>query len=376
MNILVNCSSRLVGGGLQVADSLCCSLSKFPMHNFIVVLSKYMKDTRNRLLSESLVNVEIIEYTITNTPTLLILGRDRVLDSLIENNNINAVITVFGPIAWIPKCPHICGFARSQLLLSDSPYYSRFSKLELLKEAVHNRILKYFFERTTKYYYTENAYITEKVEKVLNVRQVVTITNYYNQIFDNPQKQSYRKLPDFDGVTLQTISKYYPHKNLEISIDIAKILREKYPDFKFRFVFSIDKSSFPPLEESIKDCFYFLGTLDISECPSIYEQSDIAFQPTLLECFTATYPEAMRMEKPIITTDIAFAKGLCKDAAIYYSPLSAEDAANKIYLLANDKKKQKELIEKGKIQLKTFDTYDDRAKKIVEFCESIVKSNK
>lgn len=37
--------------------------------------------------------------------------------------------------------------------------------------------------------------------------------------------------------------------------------------------------------------------------------------PSLLECFTATYPEAMRMERPIVTTDLAFAQGLCGEAA-------------------------------------------------------------
>ena len=67
--------------------------------------------------------------------------------------------------------------------------------------------------------------------------------------------------------------------------------------------------------------------MDITECPSLYEQADVMFQPTLLECFSATYPEAMKMQRPIVTTDIEFAHGLCGPAAHYYSPLSAEDAA-------------------------------------------------
>ena len=58
--------------------------------------------------------------------------------------------------------------------------------------------------------------------------------------------------------------------------------------------------------------------MDISECPSLYRQSTFAFQPTLLECFTATYPEAMRSGKPIVTPDLEFARGLCGGAAVYY----------------------------------------------------------
>ena len=115
-----------------------------------------------------------------------------------------------------------------------------------------------------------------------------------------------------------------------------------------------------------------VGKVNVDECPSLYQQCEISFQPTLLECFTASYPEAMRMARPIVTTSMAFAQGLCGKAAAYYSPLNADEAAEAIYKVATDVEYREQLVEAGKEQLKTYDTYDERAKKLIGLCEEIV----
>ena len=51
----------------------------------------------------------------------------------------------------------------------------------------------------------------------------------------------------------------------------------------------------------------YLGKININQCPHLYVQSDAVFLPTLLECFSASYAEAMLMKKPIITSDLGFA---------------------------------------------------------------------
>ena len=97
------------------------------------------------------------------------------------------------------------------------------------------------------------------------------------------------------------------------------------------------------------------------------------FMPTLLECFTATYPEAMRMEKPIVTTDLEFARGLCGEAACYYSAVDAKAAAESLYKVATDKKYAEHLVNNGKKQLLSYDNYEQRAEKLVKVLESIAE---
>ena len=92
--------------------------------------------------------------------------------------------------------------------------------------------------------------------------------------------------------------------------------------------------------------------MDISEVPSLYEQTDIVFQPTLLECFTAVYPEAMRMRRPIVTTDLEFAHGLCGDAALYYSATDPEAASERLIELISNTELRQQLVDNGIEELK------------------------
>lgn len=366
MNILINCSNLKAGGGLQVADSICGQLNRFKQHHFVVVLSSYLAATKDRLHSSE--NVEVVDCTIPNTFCTIVLGRYRFLDQLVLNREINAVLTIFGPSRWRPKVPHLCGFARAQLVLTDSPYYQRLT----LKERAVYKLWTWLFKKSSNTFYTENAYISEMLPKLLGKdTRVYTVTNYYNQVFDHPREWKRTKaLPPFDGITCLSVSSHYLHKNFEILIEASRYLRKKHPDFKCRFVLTFDSDEMP-VPEDVKDSFLFIGKVDISECPYLYEQSDIMFMPTLMECFTATYPEAMRMEVPILTTDLEFARGLCGDAACYYSADDSIAAADAIYEVATDREYAKQLVEDGKKQLLTYDNYEQRADRLIEILEEI-----
>lgn len=368
MHILINASNLKAGGGMQVADSLCGLLGDFPQHEFVVVLSRALRATAGRV--GSLPNVRVVEHDVRNDWRTLVLGRDRVMDGLVSRHGIEVVLTVFGPSRWVPKCLHISGFARSQLVLRDSPFYTRRRPAkERLADVAACRLLLFYFKRCAQVYYTENPYITERLSALMPEKRVYTVTNYYNQAYDHPEQWRRRELPPFEGTTLLTVTAMYPHKNLPMAIDVVRVLRREHPEFAFRFVMTIDRSEFPPFEEELARHFVFTGRVDITECPSLYEQADVMFQPTLLECFSATYPEAMKMQRPIVTTDIEFARGLCGAAARYYSPLSAEDAARAIYEVATDATLRRRLVEAGREQLGRFDTYTERAHKLIGIVE-------
>lgn len=371
MNILINASNLKKGGGLQVADSICKLLDKFSQHNFIVVLSTFFQKTKEEIRPYS--NVMVYTYNVKNNLQTLVFGRDKFLDGLVELNKIDIAITVFGPSRWNPCCKHLSGFALSFLVMPESPYFKRMGWKEKLMSKLKNKLWEVYFLRSTKYFYTENPKISERVEKLFKGSKVFTITNYYNQVFDQPQKWVEHPLPKFDGISLLNISTSYPHKNLSIAIDILRVMANKHPDLQLRFVYTISETDMPELPSEMKDNFLFIGKVNVDECPSLYQQCEISFQPSLLECFTASYPEAMRMERPIVTTSMAFAQGLCGKAAAYYSPLSAEAAADVIYKVATDAEYRQKLVEAGKEQLKTYDTYDDRAKKLIELCEELVE---
>ena len=362
---LINCSNLKNGGGLQVAQSVCAQLGQYKKHRFVVVVSSYINEI------EAADNVETVRYDIKNNLSTLLLGRDKTLDGIVRDKGIEAVLTIFGPSRWRPRCKHLCGFARAQLLLKN-PLQKELS----WRERLNYRIWTWGFKRSGNIFYTENKYISDMLPRLLGRKmKVYTVSNYYNQVFDQPEKWSRdKKLPAFDGVTMLTVSSTASHKNLKIMIPVSEYLEKHYPDFHFRFVLTCKPEALN-VTEHLLGHFVFVGKVDVSECPNLYEQADIMFMPTLLECFTATYPEAMRMGVPIVTTDLEFARGLCGDAACYYSAINVEAAAKAICKVATDKVYAAKLVDNGKEQLKKFDNYEQRADKLIGILEKIANSH-
>lgn len=72
-----------------------------------------------------------------------------------------------------------------------------------------------------------------------------------------------------------------------------------------------------------------------------------------------------------MTTDLEFARGLCGEAACYYSALDAEAAAEAIYKVATDEAYRRQLTAYGKEQLKKFDNYEQRAEKLIRILEEM-----
>lgn len=365
---LINCSNLKNGGGLQVADSICRQLYRFRNHFFFVVLSSRFEDMCKALKDTP--NVASRVHDLKDDWRTVLLGRDEVLDKIVEENYIDAVLTVFGPSRWRPMVPHLCGFARAQLIKDVNPNVN-----PTFKELLTYAVWRWGFRRSSDTFYTENPYISNMLPKLLGDVKVYTVTNYYNQVFDQPERWRREvQLPIFIGTTLLTVSSTAVHKNLKIMVPVAEYLNRVHPDFHFRFVLTCTEPPFE-LPEHLRSHFVFIGKVDVAECPNLYEQADIMFMPTLMECFTATYPEAMRMEVPIVTTDLEFARGLCGEAACYYSALDAEAAAEAIYKVATDEAYRRQLTAHGKEQLKKFDNYEQRAEKLVGILEEMVSEN-
>lgn len=375
MNILINASNLKQGGGIQVADSICKQLTRFDKNQYVVVLSPFLKETAEAVSKYPNVIVEV--YHIKYTAWLLLTGRDKKLDGFVKKHNVDKVLTVFGPSWWIPRVPHLCGFASSQITPQDSPFYSLQLPFRFrIHEWLRNTMLRTYYWRCSNNLYSENESVSKALRKLYPKKSVYTVTNYYNQVFDKPEEWIEHPLPKFDGVSILTMANLYPHKNLGITLGASKALKEKHPDFKFRFVISVKKENFLRAQgivdlEEIDRHYLFLGTVGVAECPSLYEQCDIELQPSLLESFTATYPEAMRMGKPIVTTDLAYARQLCGEAACYYNALNADAAAEAIYKVATDKDYAAQLVSNGRKKMLQYDTYEQRADKLMVIIENI-----
>ena len=91
----------------------------------------------------------------------------------------------------------------------------------------------------------------------------------------------------------------------------------------------------------------------------------------LSQCFSASYAEAMIMNKPIVTSDLGFAHTVCHDAALYFDPMNPVDIVDKIEMIVRNPELRDSLIEKGKQQLNQFGTAENRARQVLDLCNKL-----
>lgn len=367
MRILVNTSNLKNGGGLQVADSFISLLHLYTEHHFYVVLSDALLYLEEKI--KNVGNCTILRYELPQTTAGIVFGKNALLDSYVECYNIDVVFSVFGPTLWRPRVRHICGFARPQIIYPESPFFKEISLKQKLAYKIREKLKLYNFNKTSDELITENADVSERLSLMLPHKKIYTVTNYYNQVFDNKEEWiADIQLSPFDGITLLTVSVNYPHKNLGIIFKVIDYMEKNGSDLKVRFVLTLSEGQFP-VAMRYRKYIILTGKLNIAQCPHLYEQADIMFLPTLLECFSASYVEAMRMNVPILTSNLPFARGLCGDAAEYFDPLSVKSIVDGIKKL-HDKRRKEKLIEIGSRQLKKFDTSEDRANKYIKIIQN------
>ncbi|MEL6106336.1 MAG: glycosyltransferase [Planctomycetota bacterium] len=370
--VLINCSNLKVGGGLQVAHSFLEQLrDEDSGWHFVVTLS----DALSRMVDPSGFpdSFRFFNYNIRPSWWKSLTGADSFLNRLAHEHSVDAAFSPFGPTYWRPKeVPHVAGFAKAQYLIRNKQFDDILGPLRRTLLSVKEVVHMFDFRRNNTCLVTENQTISNLLGKRLSGKTVHTVTNTCSQVYGAPESWDRSiDLPTFNGTTLLTISADYPHKNLQVLPDVARELVQRFPAFKFRFVLTLDEGVFDSDTISgVENQFLFLGPVTLHQCPWLYSQADLMILPTLLECFSASYAEAMVMGVPIATSDLPFAHGLCGNAADYFDPSSSRAIADVIHSLASDERRRGQLVAAGRQQLQQFDTPTSRAEKYIRILES------
>ena len=372
MILLINTSNLKKGGGIQVALSFIKEIIRFPENEYHIFIGCNILSQINE--KEYPGNFHF--YYIQNSPFSLkhgigIINRLRKLEDKIKPD---CVFSVFGPSYWTPKSPHLLGYAQGYYLYPESPFFKRITLSNKIKINLLKIVHRFFFRRNAKHYYVESEDAKLRLSSFLckSKDNIHVVSNTYHSVF-NLQLNGRSILPQKKNneIRLVTISSYYPHKNLEIITDVVPFLKQKSTT-KFIFILTIDHKIFENKFKAFKENIINLGPIPIDLCPKVYRESDILFLPSLVEIFTGSYPEAMKMKKPILTSDLSFAHEICGDAAEFFDPLNPEKIADKIISVANNIDHQRKLIKKGEDRLLYLETPESRAEKLLSICSNII----
>lgn len=326
MNVLINASNLKVGGGVQVALSIIESLMNDNRGiSFYFVVSEPIKLQLN--ITDYLNhNVYICDINIYKYFDYV--NSKKYLSKLELEHNIDIVFSIFGPSFWKPKkAKHLVGFANAWLVSPRSSAYKVYPFLSGIISRIKNMVL------AKSLYDKDNQYVTETM--VMKQRfcsafkcvpdSIDVVSNCLSPYFSNVSDLKYDVLEKVDGIKFLTISHNYPHKNLESICEVGKLLREM--GYKFIFVVTFTEQQYDVMSDVFKDFTYNWGPVDLRDCPKLYNSCDALYLPTLIECFSVSYLEAMAMKKPILTSDLPFAHDVCGKSAFYFDPYNRNDIA-------------------------------------------------
>lgn len=371
MNIVINASTLISGGGVQVALSLINELKNF-RHQYIILasISVYQQIILEEFDSEQF---KFIKVPVSPASVLHRTKIVNYFNKIVFYHKPDIVISVFGPSYWKPRSvPHLCGFADGWCYNEDSITYSQLGFLARVKRLLLNRYKGVWLKKTAQYFFLETEVAKTRFASrySISMDNISVVSNTYQSFYNNLGSSSTMK--EEETFRLVMIAAFYPNKNHKIIKDVVKCLRGR---LNFEFTVTLPKQIYSRIYGSDFPEIVNIGPIPSKKCPEIYANSDAMFLPTLLETFSANYPEAMIMRKPILTSDLDFAHDICQDAALYFDPLDAKDIAEKIMKLASDNNLYSELQIKGLRRVKDFPSAAERAEQILNICEKIVKQN-
>lgn len=357
MKLMVDASICLKGGGIQVALSFLENIAFDSEFELICVVNPEIDKQLSIVAKNKIRNyyVECIEPIYKKS----IQGK-RISD-IEKNHSPDLVFVVFGPSYWRSKAPCLQGFALPLMVYEDTRNYVYKNNLKL---KLYQKLLNYFkakkFKKNADFAVVETQTFKQRLSSFMSFDEskIFVVENSFNPSFlqnivDN------NKIPSMSGtLNIFIPSAYYPHKNLEILVDVALFLK-KDSSFNGKFNFLLNEGSAEWRNiislakcKNVDDLFFTYGPVANIKMKDLYAINDFVLLPTLAEASTAVYPEAFISKKVLLTSDIDFSRELCGEAAVFFNPFDAQDIAEKIGAIASDSDRQAQLVRNGLERLK------------------------
>lgn len=131
------------------------------------------------------------------------------------------------------------------------------------------------------------------------------------------------------------------HKNVETIMDGLKILHVSLPEVTLYLTWPMDHQA---CKQPGVVCLGFLG---LDQLVAAYRQADVLVMPSLVETVGLPMLEAMSLGLPVLAADRPYAHDICKDAALFFDPLSSDDFAAKSIQILQDSALRNDFAAKG-----------------------------
>ena len=170
-----------------------------------------------------------------------------------------------------------------------------------------------------------------------------------------------------------------PRKNLKRLIEAFEIFKTAHSESDYQLVIVgqelwKNSNSDITISESVKNQIHFTGHVALEELVEIMGAAAVFTFVPYFEGFGIPLVEAMKCGTPILSGDKTSLPEIAGNAALYCDPLNVSDIAEKLSVLALDKKLQSDLSKKGLERGQMF-SWDKAAQATWEVIESVLLKN-
>ncbi len=373
MKVLVNAIACRVAGGRTVGLNFlrCYRESGFP-HDLIVYAPAGVGYEE---LDGGRVRVEV-------APPVVHQGLARPWVDHVWSRRILArhrpdVLFAMGSIAYPTRIPQVVLYHWPYAIYPEPEVWQHMS----LADVVTRRVRRWLFggrRHHAAWFAAQTETAKQRLERLWGLDNVEVIPNAVSlppRGDRAPQTSAYAdRIPDGKRALL-CLTRWYPHKNLEILLELGRRIRdEKLPWVVLttvspgddraaaRWVAAVDRGE---LGEVIVN----LGSVPMEEVPGLYAASSGLLLPTLLESFTGTYVEAMHFGRPVFTSDRDFAHDVCGDVAWYFDPHDGESIRSTLARAFDDPAEMQRRVDRGLRRTAEFPEWPEVTERYVRLLE-------
>lgn len=363
MKILLNViSARNIGGGFQV------------VYNFIVKTQEFVRDGVEwyYVVSEKLDSYLPNEFkekvgkdhyfVFPNQPDFRnsFWRVTRELRNLEFCINPDVIFTPLAPDYFFFKHREVMRFANAWSTNATSYAWSTVPKKQKIIMELKNMLQRALLRRG-KYIITQTNTVKSGLHRVTGLpdKKILVVPNVLPAIFHTLNNTHIEG--DGNWIEVAAIGGQMYHKNFDIIPNVLKYLDRNHGIKNVRFHTTLPEQTevWQKLKKELETMGYIdnvknYGNIKLSELAKVYRHCCYSFLPSVLETFSASTIEAMYFDLKVIASDLSFNSEVLSDAALYYKPMNAEDAAKKFAELLNNKSLQKQLSQRMADRLKFY----------------------
>lgn len=299
---------------------------------------------------------------------------------LIGQIGADLIYTQFGPHWPGSKLMNIVGCAYSNLFYPEINFWER---LPLIKRMIRKGLdfIRMHRIRQARHVIFETEDLARRAvalrglnpERVSWVKPSISSLVALDKVHI-PTKEIFKKLPP--GFKVLLLSTYNPNKNIELLPHIANALneRDRHNDVLFVITLPLRSENLVRImraaqELGVEKRIVNVGPIPHEGCSEAYRACDLVILPSQLESFSNTIAEAWTMHRPLLISDIDWARSLCGTGAAYFQYRNPQSAAEQILLLRKENAYYRNLVVEGERMLRTYPTPADRFKQYLAIIE-------